>query len=158
MRDIIIARVLHVVAVVIWIGGLSMLTTTALPAILRGDLGEDRLRAFEAIERRFVWQARSAVLLAGLSGLYMTWRLDLWDRFRVPTFWWMHAMVCLWLLFAVMLFIAEPLILSRKLRRRAAVQPRATFTRMYRAHWVLLALSIMTIVGAVAGAQGWSIF
>jgi uncharacterized membrane protein len=158
MRDIIIARVLHVVAVVIWIGGLSMATTIALPAILRGDLGEDRLQAFEAIERRFVWQARTAVLLVGLSGLYMTWRLDLWDRFRVPTFWWMHAMVCLWLLFAVMLFIVEPFILSRKLRRRATVQPRATFTRMYRAHWVLLALSIMTIVGAVAGAQGWSIF
>jgi hypothetical protein len=25
-------------------------------------------------------------------------------------------------------------------------------------HWVLLALSLITIFGAVAGSQGWSIF
>ena len=32
MTDVIIARALHVLAVVIWIGGVSMATTVALPA------------------------------------------------------------------------------------------------------------------------------
>jgi hypothetical protein len=27
-----------------------------------------------------------------------------------------------------------------------------------RAHWVLLALSLVTICGAVAGSHGWSVF
>jgi uncharacterized membrane protein len=35
------ARVLHVLAVVVWIGGLSIVTTTLLPAIRRGELGAD---------------------------------------------------------------------------------------------------------------------
>lgn len=158
MTDIVIARALHVLAVVIWIGGVSMVTTVALPAVRRGDLGEDRLRAFRAIERRFVWQARTAILLVGLTGFYMAWRFDLWDRFRSAAFWWMHAMVCLWLLFVIILFIAEPLILHRHFHRWAAAEPAATFAWLHRAHWVLLVLSVVTIFGAVAGSQGWSIF
>ena len=158
MDDVTIARALHVLAVVIWIGGVSMATTVALPAIRRGELGEDRLAAFEAIEHRFAWQARTAIVVVGLTGLYMVWRLDLWDRFRTAHFWWMHAMVCLWLLFAFILFLAEPLILHRRFRRWATARPDAAFAWLQRGHWLLLVLSAMTIVGAVAGSQGWSIF
>ena len=117
MDDVVAARALHVMAVVIWIGGVSMATTVVLPAVQRGDLGQDRLQAFHAIERRFAWQARGAIVLVGLTGFYMTWRLDLWDRFRTAGFWWMHAMVCVWLLFALVLFIAEPFILHRHFHR-----------------------------------------
>jgi len=158
VTDVIIARALHVLAVVIWIGGVSMATTVVLPAVRRGRLGENRLQAFQAIERRFVWQARAAVLVVGLSGLYMTWRLDFWDRFHMAAFWWMHAMVCLWLLFAFILFVAEPFIVHRYFERRAKAQPEAAFARLQRMHVILLALSIITILGAVAGSQGWSFF
>ncbi len=158
MDDIAIARVLHVLGVVIWIGGVSMATTVILPAIRRGNLGQNPLHAFDAIEGRFVWQARFAVLVVGLSGLYMIWRLDLWDRFRSATFWWMHAMVCVWILFAFFLFVAEPFILQRYFRRWATAQPEAAFTWLQRAHWVLLTLSVVTILGAAAGSHGWSPF
>jgi uncharacterized membrane protein len=158
VTDIILARALHVLAVVIWIGGVSMATTVALPALRRGDFGEDRLQAFQAIKRRFVWQARTAVIVVGLTGFYMTWRLDLWDRFHSANFWWMHAMVCLWLLFVFVLFVAEPFIVHRHFRRWATTQPRVAFARLHRAHVVLLVLSVITILAAVAGSQGWSGF
>jgi uncharacterized membrane protein len=58
MNDVAIARALHVLAVVIWIGGLAMVTMVVLPAVRRGDVGPNRLQVFEAIERRFVWPAR----------------------------------------------------------------------------------------------------
>ena len=95
------ARVLHVLAVVVWIGGLSIVTTALLPAIRRGELGADWLAAFRAIERRFVWQARIAILLVGATGLYMVEEADLWDRFSSLAYWWMHAMVGLWTIFAI---------------------------------------------------------
>lgn len=158
MNDVIAARALHVLSVVIWIGGLSMATTVALPAIRRGDLGRDWAQAFHAIERRFVWQARSAIILVGLTGFYMIWRLDLWGRFRMIEFWWTHAMLCLWVLFVFALFVAEPLILQRRFQAWAATRPDITFAWLHRAHWVLLALSLLTIFAAVAGSQGWSIF
>ena len=158
MDDIIVARALHVLAVVVWIGGVSMATTVALPAIRRGDLGENPLKAFEAIERRFIWQARTSVIIVGLSGLYMTGQLDLWDRFRMPSFWWMDAMVGLWLLFTIVLFIGEPFVLRRHFHRFATERPETAFAWLHRAHWILLGLSLVTVFGAVAGSHGWSIF
>lgn len=131
-----------------------MATTVALPAVRRGDLGTDRLRAFQAIEHRFVWHARTAVIMVGLTGLYMTWRLDLWGRFHTVDFWWMHAMVCLWLVFAFVLFIAEPFILHRRFRRWATERTQAAFAWLHLAHWVLLVLGVITILAAVAGSHG----
>ncbi len=158
MDDVILARALHVLAVVIWIGGVAMVTTVVLPAVRRTQIGEDRLRSFEAVERRFAWQARSAIVLAGLTGFHMCWRLDLWERFREAGFWWMHAMVGVWTLFALVLFVAEPLILHRHFRNWATAKPVAAFAWLNRAHWLLVLLSVVTILGAVAGSHGGSIF
>jgi uncharacterized membrane protein len=158
MDDVIIARALHVLAVVIWIGGVMMATTAVLPAVRRGELGTDRLTAFHAIEHRFVWQARTAVIVVGLTGFYMSARLDLWERFQFMQFWWMHAMVCVWLLFVLLLFVIEPFILHRYFSKWATVAPEQAFAWLQRAHWVLLVLSLVTIFGAVTGSQGWSAF
>lgn len=38
MDDVVIARALHVLAVVIWIGGVSMATTVVLPAVAAANL------------------------------------------------------------------------------------------------------------------------
>ena len=48
MDDVATARALHVLAVVIWIGGVAMVTTVVLPAVRHGDIGPNRLQAFEA--------------------------------------------------------------------------------------------------------------
>ena len=157
MDYIALARGVHVLAVVIWIGGVSMATSVALAAVRAGELGPDKLSAFHNFERRFVWQARTAVLLTGLSGIYMLARLHLWDRFLSIQFWWMHAMVCVWLLFAFVLFVAEPLILHRRFERLAKSEPDRAFAWLQRVHWFLLGLSYLTIFGAVAGSHGWSI-
>ena len=156
MNALALARALHVLAVLIWIGGVSMVTTVVLPALRRRELGADSLLAFATIERRFAWQARAAVLLVVVTGLYMVMRLDLWRRFRAVEFWWMHAMVAVWLIFALALFVIEPLGLHRRLRRAGSATPRATLQRLHRVHLVLLALALITLLAAVAGSHGWA--
>lgn len=155
MDSLIIARALHVFGLVIWIGGLWMVTTVVLPAIRHGEFGPDKLAAFHAIERRFVWHARTAVLLVGVSGLYMTAAFDLGSRFADPAFWWMHAMVGIWSIFAVLLFVGEPLVLHRLFPRWTRHNPDRTFAWFHRLHGLLLVLSLVTICGASAGAHGW---
>ena len=93
-------------------------------------------------------------MVAGLTGLYMTYRLDAWDRFADLKFWWMDAMVAIWAIFTVMLFIAEPLFFHRMFREQAAKDPDGTFRRAARLHTVLLTLSLITVAGAVLGAHG----
>lgn len=158
MNDVILARALHVLAVVVWIGGVAMATGIILPAVRRGDLGPDRLKAFSAIERRFKPVARTAVLIVGLSGLYMVARLEIWDRFTSAEYWWMHAMVGVWLLFAFVLFIASPFILHGRFKRWATERPDIAFSWLERAHWVLLVLALIATFGAVTGSHGWTAF
>jgi uncharacterized membrane protein len=153
MDDVAFARALHVLSVVWWIGGVAFVTTVLLPALRRRP-AEERLSAFDALERRFSHQARIATLVAGASGLYMIIRLDLWDRFHAAAFWWMHGMLLVWLLFATMLFVAEPLFLHRWLAARARRAPDATFRLVEWLHRFLLVLSLITILGAVAGSHG----
>ena len=154
MDDVTIARALHVLAVVHWIGGVAMVTLVILPALARFAAPERLLDLFEAIEGRFGGQARWSVTLAGLSGFWMTWRLDAWDRFATPGYWWMHAMVAVWTLFTLILFVAEPLFLHAWFRRRAERDPDGTAALVLRAHRVLLTVATATILGAVLGAHG----
>ncbi len=155
MQSAALARALHVLGVVLWIGGVAFVTTVLLPAIRRMKSPDERVEFFEAVERRFAWQARVTTLLTGATGFYLAHAWDLWSRFRDPHFWWMHAMVAVWALFTVMLFVAEPLFLHRWFLERARQQPEATFARIERMHRLLLAVSLATVVGAVAGAHGW---
>ena len=153
--DLILARAIHVLSVVLWIGGVAFVTTILFPAVRRTEAPQQRLAAFLKFEARFAPQARITVALAGLSGLYLVAALHAWARFASPHFWWMHAMVGLWLIFALMLFIIEPLILHRRLAK-ALGHPDSgqVFDRMERFHRVLLALSVITVLGAVAGSHG----
>jgi uncharacterized membrane protein len=74
--DSIAARVLHVLAVVLWIGGVAMVTTVLLPASRRMKSPEERLEFFERIEAGFARQARWTTAIAGASGLYLVYALD----------------------------------------------------------------------------------
>ncbi|MFA7602834.1 MAG: hypothetical protein WCY29_07480 [Novosphingobium sp.] len=152
MDDFTLARVLHILAIVAWIGGVAFVTTVLMPAIRRNEPPSARLAAFHRVEAGFAWQARLWVGLAGLTGLWMIHRADLWYRFAELRFWRMHAMVAVWAVFAAMLYVIEPLFLHRRMERSRT--PEADFARMERMHRLLLAASLVTLVGAMAGAHG----
>jgi uncharacterized membrane protein len=150
-----IARALHVMAVVLWIGGVAMVTTVLLPAVQRHAGTGEQFEMFERLESRFAKQARWTTLLAGATGFWLVWHFDLWARFAEARFWWMHAMVAIWALFMVMLFVLEPLFLHRRLRERSRRDPSGTLVLIQRFHWVMLVLSLVTVFGAVAGSHGY---
>jgi uncharacterized membrane protein len=138
LADAAIARALHILAVVLWIGGVGFVTTVLLPAIRRLKAPAERLACFDEFERAFSWQARITSGLTGFSGFYMLIKFGLWDRFRFASFWWMHAMVLVWLLFTAILFAGEPLFLHRWLRARAKQRPEETYRLLESLHWLLL--------------------
>lgn len=154
MLDLTIARAIHILTVVHWIGGVLMVTAVILPAVARMAEPERRIALFEEIEGAFSRQAKISVTLAGASGFYMTHRLSGWERFFDPGFWWMHAMVAVWALFTFVLFVAEPLFLHEWFRRAAANDAASTFALIQRFHWVLLTASLVVIGAAMLGAHG----
>jgi uncharacterized membrane protein len=151
--DIEIARALHVVFVAHWIGGVAFVTLVALPlARSYADAGKG-WALFETIETRFAKQVRVSIPLAGATGLWMAWRLDLWGLFASSAFRWMDAMVLLWVLFMLIVFAIEPLV-HRHVAEMAAEDPATLLLRLSRVHCLLLAAGAVTMFGAVAGAHG----
>jgi uncharacterized membrane protein len=158
MDDFIIAKILHILGVVFWIGGVAMVTTVILPAVKKFKSTEERVEFFEKVESRFALQSRIVTVITGLSGIYMIEKLDAWYRFLHVSYWWMWAMVIVWLIFTLMLFVIEPFILKDKLIERAKIDPEGTFKKIQKMHTHLLWISLLTIIGAVAGGHGWLFF
>lgn len=155
MDSFTLARVIHIVSIVLWIGGVSMVTTVIIPAVKRLKSKEDQIQTFEEIEGRFSFQAKITTLLAGATGFYMLYKLNAWDRYLDLKHWWLHAMTLVWILFTLVIYILEPLLLKKLFHKYAQQNPDKTFNIIHNVHWVLLTLSIITVIGAVAGSHGW---
>ena len=85
----------------------------------------------------------------------MMYELDAWDRYLDYRYWWIHAMTLVWIIFSLILYVLEPLVLHKLFRKYAEKDAGKVFAIMHRAHWFLLLLSLLTTAGAVAGSHGW---
>jgi hypothetical protein len=85
----------------------------------------------------------------------MVGSLDAWARFTNAHYWWMDAMVALWVIFGLMLFVIEPLVAGPRLERTLRTKPAAALRKIEVLHWVLLVLSLLVIAVVVAGIYGW---
>jgi uncharacterized membrane protein len=154
MSDLTLARAIHVVSIVAWIGGVYMVTMIVLPLVRGQATLEDKIKIFHGIENRFSFHARIVTVLAGLSGFYMVYALDAWSRYASMEFWWMHAMTAIWALLTIVLFVLEPFVLHKVFHKRVHENPDKTFKLIGRVHYVLLTASIVTIIGAISGVHG----
>jgi len=143
--DILLA--VHVLAVVWWVGGVAMVTATLLPIFNRLPPPE-RIQRIRQLEARFVNQARVAVVLAGITGFWMLGLTGGFARLRFAYGWWIDLMLLVWVLFTVMLFVAEPLRLPARL---GLVHKPGAFLAL---HAVLLGLALAAIFCGVIGARG----
>jgi len=151
----VLARVLHVLGVVLWIGGVAFVTLVLIPALIKLADKDQRLNLFEQLEGRFAFQARIVTVITGLAGFYMVEFMDIWHRYQQPEYWWMHLMTIIWVIFTLVLFVLEPLILHRYFHNLAIKDSELAFKRLHRMHKVLLSLSLLAVLGAVAGSHGF---
>ena len=67
----VIALIIHVLAVVIWIGGVAFVTMITFPIIQREQGSLEQVMMFQGIEHRFSRIAKVLVILTGISGFYL---------------------------------------------------------------------------------------
>ena len=152
--DLALARAIHILALVHWIGGVAVVTTIVLPRARELPDARDAVAAFEAFEKRFAQQARVSIFLAGLSGVYMLMKLDAWDRFQYSSFWWMHLMVAVWVLFALMIYVLEPIVIHKLFHQFALRQKDRAFALATLFHVLALLISVVAIAAGVLGSHG----
>lgn len=155
LSTLVFARIVHVLSVVLWIGGVAFVTTVLIPAIRKHPSESERIELFERFEARFALQARVTTLLAGASGFYLLHGMGVWTRYLDPGYWWVHLMTFVWLAFTIVLFALEPLFLHRIFVAEARKDSDRAFSLLQALHWFLLTLSLLAIAGAVGGSRGY---
>jgi len=148
------ARAFHVMGVVLWIGGVAFVTMVLIPSLKNINDSSNKLELFEQLEGKFSFQAKLATLVTGVSGFYMVEVMNAWDRYQHLQFWWMHLMTLIWFIFTLVLFVLEPLFLHQWFHEQAIKDSVKTFSLIHLIHKILLALSLLAVFGAVAGAHG----
>ena len=150
-NSFIIARALHIVAVVMWIGGVAFVTTVLIPAIRSSKSLENKLNLFELLEGKFGFQAKLTTLVTGVSGFYMLCILNAWLTMQ----WWIHLMIFIWAIFSLILFVFEPLFLHKWFHQKAELNNEKAFFFLQLMHTILLSISLIAVFVGVVGVHGF---
>ncbi len=147
---------IHVIGVVLWIGGVAFVTLIVFPMIMRMEGSFEKVMFFQGVEHRFAKIAKLCVLIVGITGvwlLYLTgeWRLLFEGSGIGPT-----LMVIVWAFYAFILLL-EGKLFKIIFHGKAQQDTEKIFSRMTVFHWVVLGLSLLAIgVGVWAGHGGLS--
>jgi uncharacterized membrane protein len=149
-----ILTAVHVLGVVIWIGGVAFVTMIVFPMITRMENSLEKVIFFQGIEHRFAMVAKSSVGVVGLTGgwlLYITgeWRILFSMPGLGPT-----LMFLVWTMYLLVLLF-EGKLFKMIFRGRAQQDTDKVFSLLSRSHWVVLSLSLLAVgVGVWAGHGG----
>ncbi|UCE72325.1 MAG: hypothetical protein JSU99_03170 [Nitrospiraceae bacterium] len=136
------ALIIHVLSVVVWIGGVAFVTLVTFPMILREEKSLEQVMMFQGVEHRFAKIAKLMVILAGLSGLYL-----LFEKGLSPGVW---IMIVVWTFYAALLFGLEKLIFKKIFSKPTdKLDTRKVFNILQGFHWVVLTLSALAIAAGI---------
>ncbi|MCK5426750.1 MAG: hypothetical protein KAJ34_03570 [Thermodesulfovibrionia bacterium] len=143
------ALIIHVISIVIWIGGVAFVTMITFPMIQRTDNSLEQVLMFQGVEHRFSKIAKIMVILVLLSGLYLI--KDKYD-FRISNLnFGVWVMIVLWTVYASLLFFLEKLIFKKLFSRPSEKQldTRQVFFTLQVFHWFVLSLSFFAIAAGI---------
>ncbi|MCC6544173.1 MAG: hypothetical protein IT392_06670 [Nitrospirae bacterium] len=152
-------HIIHLLTVIIWIGGLSFITIIIIPMLIKWDDPLQKVLTFQRIEHRFAPVARVYNVITGLTGFVMVY-LTGWHKLYLtakglP----LLIMTLIWLIWFIMLFGLEPLIVKKMLDRMVKsgvkIEIEAVFSRMNAMHWILLTLSLAASVAGIVFAHSY---
>ena len=151
----ILMHIVHLLTVILWIGGLAFVTIIMLPITLGTKDSLQKVLSFQRVEHRFAKLARIYNIVTGVSGFAMLFIMD-WHKLLFTTQGIaLTFMTVVWVFWFVMLFGLEPLIIRKMLEK---MDIDGVFRKMFFLHWVLMAVSFAAAAAGALHAHGYGIF
>jgi uncharacterized membrane protein len=145
---------IHVLSVVIWIGGVAFVTIIVFPMIMRMEGSLEKMIFFQGIEHRFAKVAKISVALVGITGVWMLQLTGEWKTLFSAAGIGPTLMVIVWTLY-VLVLLFEARLFKVLFRGEAQQNTSKVFFRLSIFHWVVLGLSLLAIgVGVWTGHGG----
>ncbi|GAB4544813.1 MAG: hypothetical protein Fur0020_14040 [Thermodesulfovibrionia bacterium] len=150
----VIALIVHVLSIVIWIGGVAFVTMIVFPMIQRTQGSLEQVMMFQGIEHRFSRIAKWMIGLSGITGIYMLYERD-FSFLITPSGIHVWLMIIVWGFYASLIFFLEKLLFKRLFSKPSGEQleTREVFFRLQVFHWVVLILSLSAIAAGVWGGH-----
>lgn len=143
---------LHVLFVVLWIGGVGFVTLVVFPVLSRMDNSLEQVLMFHRIEGRFAKQAKAYVWLTGITGgllLLLTGRHNM--LFRAETLG-ISIMIFVWLFYLAVLTFEKRIF--GKLFAGKDIEGKKVFRFLSVFHWAVLGLSLLAVFAGVWQGHG----
>ena len=154
----VVMLVLHVLAVIFWIGGLAFVTILIFPSLYKMPEALQKVLFFQRIEHRFAPLARLYSAVVGITGIIMVVYTGWYRLLFTKEGFFLTLMFLIWVMWTVMLFGLEPLVIKKMLDSMAKGEGKldidTVFKRMNVLHWVLLMLSMAAAASGVLFAHG----
>lgn len=145
---------IHVLGVVIWIGGVAFVTIVVFPMIMRMEGSIEKMVLFQGIEHRFAKIAKISVAVVGITGAWMLQLTGEWKTLFSTVGIGPTLMVIVWT-FYVLVLLFEARLFKVLFSGEAQQDTSKVFFRLSVFHWVVLGLSLLAIgVGVWAGHGG----
>src|SRR3990170_1627912 len=112
-------HIIHVLTVILWIGGLGFVTMMVFPVIFATPDALQKVLTFQRIEHRFAKVARAYNLVTGATGFAMVFQMGWHTVYLTKAGLPLLVMTIIWVFWFVMLFGLEPIIIRKMLERMA---------------------------------------
>ncbi|MBE7415401.1 MAG: hypothetical protein HS130_09325 [Deltaproteobacteria bacterium] len=151
-------HMVHVLTVILWIGGLAFVTGIVLPMAIKTPDPLQKVLTFQRIEHRFAPLAKAYNIIVGITGFVMVWQTGWYELYFRPGGWALTFMTAVWVFWFVMLVGLEPTVirkmLDRMAREGATMDIDGIFRKVKTLHWVMVAISLAASAAGVLVAHG----
>ncbi len=148
-----ILLIIHVIAVIIWIGGVTFVTTVIFPMMYMTEGSIEKALLFQRVEHRFAGMVKWLIVIVGVTGFWL-----LYAQYGFAILAERKGLGILIMLFAWTLY-ATVLLSERKIFSKIFADPEKTdmdrALRLINAmHWALLIVSYAAVAGGVWFGHG----
>lgn len=135
---------IHVVTVLLWIGGVSFVTIIIFPMLVRMGDSLEKVLMFQSVENVFVRLARYYVVVVGITGFLLLYLTDQFSKLFTMETLGITFMLIVWGLYSFILLF-ERKIFAKLFADSKKYDPDKIMVRLSRGHWVILALSLVAV-------------
>lgn len=142
---------LHVVTIVLWIGGVAFVTIIIFPMLLRMEDSLEKVLLFQRVENKFARQARFYAWVAGITGGLLLYLTGGYRMLFTLSGLGITIMLLVWLIYTFILTF-EKRIFKVLFSQPEKLDTSKVFRRLNLFHWFIMGLSLLAVfVGVYSG-------
>jgi uncharacterized membrane protein len=148
-----ILLIIHVICVIVWIGGVAFVTTVIFPMMYRTEGSLEKALLFQGVEHRFAGIVKWLIGIVGITGFWLLFAKYGLAILAQPKAAGLVIMIFAWALYTTILLL-ERKIFGRIFADPEKIDMNKALRMINVMHWFLLAISFSAVAGGVWFGHG----